>query len=339
MSDPVQVRDLHKTYSNGVQAVRGISFTVGEGEVFGLLGPNGAGKSTTIGMLTTMLRPSAGQILVAGHDLAREPRAARQATGVVFQDSVLDNDFSGRQNLDLHARLWRLPRAEADRRIAALLAVIGLADRASDGVRTYSGGMRRRLEIARALLAKPAILLLDEPTTGLDPAVRQELWDLIRRLRATEGVTVLLSTHYLEEAERVCDRVAIMHQGHLVAVDTPRRLVDTVGHDLLDLEATASTGEALQILQASGATAGRPLLTAQTISVPIRPDADQRSRLLRRLVDDGLAASVTIRRGSLNDVFLHLTSASGRPDGVAGAGAADATRPATEPVNDARRPA
>ncbi len=310
MSDPVQVRDLHKTYSNGVQAVRGISFTVGEGEVFGLLGPNGAGKSTTIGMLTTMLRPSAGQILVAGHDLAREPRAARQATGVVFQDSVLDNDFSGRQNLDLHARLWRLPRAEADRRIAALLAVIGLADRASDGVRTYSGGMRRRLEIARALLAKPAILLLD-------------------------GVTVLLSTRYLEEAERVCDRVAIMHQGHLVAVDTPRRLVDTVGHDLLDLEATASTGEALQILQASGATAGRPLLTAQTISVPIRPDADQRSRLLRRLVDDGLAASVTIRRGSLNDVFLHLTSASGRPDGVAGAGAADATRPATE----ARRPA
>jgi ABC-2 type transport system ATP-binding protein len=282
-------------------------------------------------MLTTMLRPSAGQVLVAGHDLARDPRAARQATGVVFQDSVLDNDFSGRQNLNLHARLWRLPRAEADRRIAALLAVIGLADRAGEGVRTYSGGMRRRLEIARALLAKPAILLLDEPTTGLDPAVRQELWDLIRRLRDTEGVTVLLSTHYLEEAERVCDRVAIMHRGRLVAVDTPRRLVDAVGHDLLELGVNANTDDALQLLQASGATAGRPMLAGQTISVPIRPGADQHSQLLRRIVADGLAASVTIRRGSLNDVFLHLTS--GHPGGVARA--ADAT----QPVPEARRPA
>src|SRR6266699_3133876 len=164
---------------------------------------------TTLGVLTTLVRPSGGRALVAGLDVMREPLAVRRAMGVVFQDPVLDNDFSGFQNMRLHARLWRVP----EDRIAVLLDAVGLTGRASDGVRTYSGGMKRRLEIARALLGRPRILLLDEPTLGLDPIVRSELWEMIRALQAEQGVTVLVSTHYLEEAQSVCDRVAIIDQG------------------------------------------------------------------------------------------------------------------------------
>jgi ABC-type Na+ transport system ATPase subunit NatA len=190
--DPVVVRALTKTYPNGVEAVRGISFDVRSGEVFGLLGPNGAGKTTTLGVLTTLVQPSGGTAMVGGHNVVADPLAARGSIGVVFQDSVLDNEFSGEANLRLHARLWRVP--DADARIAALLDAVGLAERASDSVGTYSGGMRRRLEIARALLGRPSVLFLDEPTLGLDPIVRQELWHTVSMLREHEHVTVLLST-------------------------------------------------------------------------------------------------------------------------------------------------
>ena len=208
--DPVVVRALTKTYPNGVEAVRGISFDVRSGEVFGLLGPNGAGKTTTLGVLTTLVQPSGGTAMVGGHNVVADPLSARGSIGVVFQDSVLDNEFSGEANLRLHARLWRV--GDADARIAALLDAVGLAERASDSVRTYSGGMRRRLEIARALLGRPSVLFLDEPTLGLDPIVRQELWRTVSMLREREQVTVLLSTHYLEEAQTVCERVAIIDQ-------------------------------------------------------------------------------------------------------------------------------
>ncbi len=233
MTEPVMVRALRKTYPNGVEAVRGITFDVRGGEVFGLLGPNGAGKTTTLGVLTTLVRPSGGSAMVGGFDVVSDPVAARGSIGVVFQDSVLDNEFSGAANLRLHASLWRVP--DADARIASLLDAVGLAERASDPVRTYSGGMRRRLEIARALLGRPSVLFLDEPTLGLDPIARQDLWHTVSALRERERVTVLLSTHYLEEAETVCDRVAIVDRGTIIALGTPAQLIDRVGHEMLEL--------------------------------------------------------------------------------------------------------
>jgi ABC-2 type transport system ATP-binding protein len=293
MPDPVIVEELTKTYPGGVQAVRGISFSVRPGEVFGLLGPNGAGKTTTIGVLTTLVRPTGGRALVGGHDVVAEPLAARRSIGVVFQESVLDNDFSGLANLRLHARLWRVPRAEA--RIAELLEAVELTHRASDSVRAYSGGMRRRLEIARALMARPSVLFLDEPTLGLDPIVRQELWQTIRALREREEVTVLLSTHYLEEAESVCDRVAIVDRGEIVALDEPARLVDAVG--------------LLAALAELRPTVGEPLRRGPTVSVASSAASEALTERVSALGPSGLGIrAMTVRPTTLNDVFLMLTA-------------------------------
>jgi ABC-2 type transport system ATP-binding protein len=309
---PVQLRDVRKTYSNGVEALKGISFTVADGEIFGLLGPNGAGKTTTIGILTTIVSPTAGRALVAGHDVTLDPLGVRRAIGVAFQDSVLDNEFSGLENLRLHARLWGVSRREADARIESLLDVMELTSRAKDGVRTYSGGMRRRLEIARALLTHPRIVLLDEPTVGLDPAVRREIWNLIRQMRRNEGVTILLSTHYLEEAESVCDRVAIVHQGRLVAVDMPQRLVDELGHHVLEVAVEDNTDTVVEALADAGLGTDAPLVVADTVSLALNGDASDVDRILTRLRSQGLVgAAMTVRPTTLNDVFLHLTARSG----------------------------
>ena len=220
----IEVDGLRKVYPGGVEAVKGIDFEVAPGEVFGLLGPNGAGKSTTIGMLTTTIRPTSGTARLAGFDVGEQPLAARSVSSVVFQDSVVDRSLSGRRNLDLHARLWRVEPAAARQRIEELSAAVGLGDLVDRPVATYSGGERRRLEIARSLVSSPRVLFLDEPTVGLDPLIRAELLDLIEDLRGRSELTILVTTHYLDEAERLCDRVAIMHAGELVALDTPERL-------------------------------------------------------------------------------------------------------------------
>jgi ABC-2 type transport system ATP-binding protein len=305
--DPVVVEELTKTYPGGVQAVRGISFSVRPGEVFGLLGPNGAGKTTTIGVLTTLVRPSGGRAMVGGHDVVADPLAARGSIGVVFQDSVLDNEFSGIANLRLHAHLWRVPDAEA--RIASLLAAVGLTERASDSVRTYSGGMRRRLEIARALMGRPSVLFLDEPTLGLDPIVRQELWQTIGVLRAQEQVTVLLSTHYLEEAQSVCDRVAIIDRGEIIALDDPARLVTAVGGQMLDLSVDGDATTVIAALGDLGTSVGEPIRTGSTVSVA---STDSSETLTERVAALALSRfgvrTVTVRPTTLNDVFLILTA-------------------------------
>ena len=307
MPDPVIVEELTKTYPGGVQAVRGISFSVRPGEVFGLLGPNGAGKTTTIGVLTTLVRPTGGRALVGGHDVVAEPLAARRSIGVVFQESVLDNDFSGLANLRLHAPLWRVPHAEA--RIAELLEAVELTDRASDSVRTYSGGMRRRLEIARALMAAPSVLFLDEPTLGLDPIVRQELWQMIRALREREDVTVLLSTHYLEEAESVCDRVAIVDRGEIVALDEPARLVDAVGRQMLELSVDGDATGVLAALAELGPSVGEPLHRGPTVSVASSAASEALTERVSALGPSGLGIrAMTVRPTTLNDVFLMLTA-------------------------------
>jgi ABC-2 type transport system ATP-binding protein len=317
--DPVVVRALTKTYPNGVEAVRGISFDVRSGEVFGLLGPNGAGKTTTLGVLMTLVQPSGGNAMVAGHSVVGDPLAARGSIGVVFQDSVLDNEFSGQANLRLHARLWRVPNADA--RIATLLEAVGLAERAPDSVRTYSGGMRRRLEIARALLGQPSVLFLDEPTLGLDPIVRKELWHTLGVLRRREHVTVLLSTHYLEEAETVCDRVAIIDRGKIIALGSPGQLIDRVGREMLELRVAGDPTELLVALRGLGPTVGEPLLVGETVSVASSSSPEQLSRQVTALEPSLLGVrTMIVRPTTLNDVFLILTSPrTARVAAVAGA--------------------
>jgi ABC-2 type transport system ATP-binding protein len=308
-SEPVRLEELHKTYGNGVKAVDDVSLAVAEGEIFGLLGPNGAGKTTTIGILTTTVHPNGGRALVAGHDVVREPQAVRRSIGVAFQESVLDNEFSGIDNLRLHARLWSIPRKEAEARIQTLLNAMGLSSRARDGVRTYSGGMRRRLEIARALLAQPRIVLLDEPTVGLDPTVRHEIWNLIKRLKNQEGVTILLSTHYLEEAESVCDRVGIMHRGRLVAIGTPRGLVEDLGEHTLEIGVEDEPDGFARALAHSGIGSTAPLVVANTVSLTLDGETEDVEGILARLRQNGYEpAATTLRRTTLNDVFLHLTA-------------------------------
>jgi ABC-2 type transport system ATP-binding protein len=216
----IEVEDLRKTYPGGVEAVSGADFVVESGEVFGLVGPNGAGKSTTVGMLTTTIVPTGGRATVGGFDVVEEPLAARSVSSVVFQEAVVDRSLTGRRNLQIHASLWR-----ADpRRIVAAAKELGVDEILDRAVSTYSGGQLRRLEVARALVSRPKALFLDEPTVGLDPRIRHELGDVVSRLRDRSEMTILLTTHYLDEAERLCDRVAIMHSGRASSPSTRRTL-------------------------------------------------------------------------------------------------------------------
>src|SRR2546429_4970084 len=230
----VSVRGLVKRYRE-VEAVRGIDFDVAVGETFGFLGPNGAGKSTTINMLCTLVRPSAGSARVAGHDVARERDAVRRNIGLVFQDTTLDGYLTAEQNLRLHAELYGVPRELIGERMRQVMEVVGLWERRSSLVNTFSGGMKRRLEIARGLLHSPRVLFLDEPTVGLDPQTRSSIWSYIRELKAREDITIFLTTHYMDEAE-YCDRIAIMDQGRIIVLDTPEALKASVGKDRVQIQ-------------------------------------------------------------------------------------------------------
>jgi len=218
MNPAIDVKNLRKIYPDGAEAVVGIDFAVASGEVFGLLGPNGAGKSTIVGMLTSTVSPTSGSVRVGGFDVRQAPVAARRISSVVFQEPVVDRSLTGRRNLQIHARLWGVEPAEATARIDEVAAELMLRELTERAVATYSGGERRRLEIARALVSRPRILFLDEPTVGLDPRIRLELLDVIESLRERTEMTVLLTTHYLDEAERLCDRVAIIHNGRIVEI-------------------------------------------------------------------------------------------------------------------------
>ncbi len=302
----VATRGLRKTWPGGVEAVAGIDFEVPHGEVFGLLGPNGAGKSTTIGMLTTTVVPTAGHAFVGGHDVTSAPIAARAVSAVVFQDAVVDRALSGRRNLELHARLWGVAPVDAARRIAGHADDFGLTDLLDRTVATYSGGQRRRLELARSLLSAPEVLFLDEPTVGLDPRIRYELIDLIARLRDRWGVTVVVTTHYLDEAERLCDRVGIMHAGSIVALDTPAALLAGVGREVLELRVDGDAVAALRRLQAEHLAGDDAFVVGATISVPMH---DRRaSETVAALDHLGLRATATSTRPpTLDDVYLRLT--------------------------------
>jgi ABC-2 type transport system ATP-binding protein len=230
----IEVRDLRKSFGD-VEAVRGVSFEVASGEVFGFLGPNGAGKTTTINVLCTLAKPTAGSALVAGHDVVRERDDVRRHIGLVFQDPTLDSYLTAEQNLRLHAELYGVESALVPARMRQVLAMVGLSERKDAPVRTFSGGMRRRLEIARGFLHSPRVLFLDEPTIGLDPQTRSSIWRYIALLQEREEITIFMTTHYMDEAE-FCDRIAIMDQGEIVVLDTPAALKAQVGADRVRIQ-------------------------------------------------------------------------------------------------------
>jgi ABC-2 type transport system ATP-binding protein len=308
MEPAIEAKGLSKTYPGGVEAVKGINFEVAAGEVFGLLGPNGAGKSTTVGMLTTTIVPSGGTAKLGGHDVATDPLAARAISSVVFQETVLDRSLTGRRNLDLHARLWGVEPREAAARIDELAGMLGLAQLLERAVGSYSGGEARRLEIARALVSRPQVLFLDEPTVGLDPRIRAELLDVIAGLRTRRELTVLLTTHYLDEAERLCDRVAIIHAGRIVALDTPQALLAGLGQALVELRVDGNVGSALAVLRERGVAGEDAFAVGSRVTVPLH---DRSSRDAIAAVHElGLSGAISAREPTLDDVYLRLTGGS-----------------------------
>jgi ABC-2 type transport system ATP-binding protein len=306
MQAAVEVKQLTKTYPGGVEAVKAIDFEVEPGEVFGLLGPNGAGKSTTIGMLTGTVKPTGGSARLAGFDVTADPLAARRESSVVFQESVLDGALSGRRNLELHARLWGVAADVAAHRIGSISAQLGIGDLLERAADSYSGGQRRRLEIARALVSEPRVLFLDEPTVGLDPRIRHELLDVIAGLRARAEMTIVLTTHYLDEAQRLCDRVAIMHAGHIVAMDRPAELLAGLGRELLELRVDGDAGDAFRALRRGGVAGDTAFAVGSTVTLPLNgKSAAETIAATRRLGVEPAAFSA--REPTLDDVYLRLT--------------------------------
>ena len=302
-SAAVVVRGLEKRYGD-IEAVRGIDFEVKQGEVFGFLGPNGAGKSTTISMLCTLAMPSAGTATVAGHDIVRERDAVRRNIGLVFQDTTLDGYLTARQNMRLHAELYGVPREAIGPRMEEVMRMVGLWERRDGEVNTFSGGMKRRLEIARGLMHSPRVLFLDEPTVGLDPQTRASIWSYIRQLKDAEAITIFLTTHYMDEAEN-CDRIAIMDKGKIVVLDTPAALKEAVGKDRVQI----STDDDAAAIGAIGQRFGIEAQVAEgLVTFGVAHGEEFVPRLFAEL--DVPIRSVSVSRPSLDDVFLLHTGST-----------------------------
>jgi ABC-2 type transport system ATP-binding protein len=299
VDEAVEVHGLVKRYDD-VEAVRGVEFDVRRGEMFGFLGPNGAGKSTTINMLCTLVRPTAGSALVAGHDIVRERDEVRRNIGLVFQDTTLDGYMTAEQNMRLHAELYGVSRELVPARMRAVMEMVGLWERRSSLVNTFSGGMKRRLEIARGLLHSPRVLFLDEPTVGLDPQTRSSIWEYLQGLQREEDTTMFLTTHYMDEAE-YCDRIAIIDEGRIVALDTPAALKGAVGTDRVQIS-TDDDAATIDALRERFGLDARVAEGKVTFGVPAG------EQFVPRLFELGLPIhSVSVARPSLDDVFLSYT--------------------------------
>jgi ABC-2 type transport system ATP-binding protein len=304
MSSAIEARGLVKTYPKDVRALNGIDLHVEAGTIFGLLGRNGAGKSTTVKILTTLARPDAGTAVVAGHDVVREAAQVRQAIGVVGQKAGVDPEATGRENIVLQGDLYGLPKREVRARADELLARFGLTDAAKRLVRTYSGGMQRKLDVAMGLINRPQVLFLDEPTTGLDPEARAEMWDAIERLARDESVTVLLTTHYLEEADRLAARLAIVDRGRVVASGTPEELKSELRGDALVVELSEASGRALEAVAPIDGVR-EPSLNGRVLRARADEGARALPAVLAALESAGVAvAAATLARPSLDDVYL-----------------------------------
>jgi ABC-2 type transport system ATP-binding protein len=305
--EAIAVDGLRKRYGD-VQALDGVSFSVSEGEVFGLLGPNGAGKSTTVRVLVTLTSPDEGSASVGGHDVRRDPGAVRRKIGYVPQDSGVDQLGTGRENLMLQGRVQGMDGRELRARAAELLELVGIADAADRIVRTYSGGMRRRLDIALGLVHRPRVLFLDEPTTGLDPEARVAMWSEVSRLAEAESLTILLTTHYLEEADELANRLAIVSQGKVVVSGTPAELKHGLAGDALHVELENGAVERAQQVLASVGARPEQVLDGRVVVARVDNGGRALPSVLAALDDAGVAvASVSVSRPSLDDVYLHFT--------------------------------
>jgi ABC-2 type transport system ATP-binding protein len=312
----ISVEGLTKSFGP-VEAVRGIDLEVRPGEIFGFLGPNGAGKTTTINILCTLLRATAGRASVAGIDVEHDPAGVRSRIGLVFQDPSLDGQLTARENLQFHAFVYDVPAAERAERIAGVLDMVELTDRADSTVMTFSGGMKRRLEIARGILHTPDVLFLDEPTIGLDPQTRRHIWGYLSELPKRRGVTIFMTTHYMDEAE-YCDRIAIIDHGLIQAVGTPDELKAMVGGDVVTITTADNAAAAPQIAALAGVD---PIADNGTLRVEVPDGAAFVPRLVRETSVE--VTSVAFRRPSLDDVFLKLTGRAIREEE---AGSTDALR-------------
>jgi len=305
--DAIVAEELTKQYK-AVQALDGVSFSVREGEVFGLLGPNGAGKSTTVRVLTTLTRPDSGRAFVAGEDVLRHPNRVRGAIGYVAQDSGVDWEATGRENLLLQGRIHGMAGRQLHARVDELLGLVGLDEAANRVARGYSGGMKRRLDIAIGLVHRPRVLFLDEPTTGLDPEARAAMWVEVERLAAAESLTILLTTHYLEEADRLAERVAIVSRGKVVVEGTPDELKRNLQGESVTVELAESNGNVEIATRVIGDIGSEVNVEGQHVRTRVPNGAAAIPRILGALDDAGVpVASVTTARPSLDDVYLHYT--------------------------------
>lgn len=314
MTEPIIADNLVKVYDGKIRAVNGVSFRVQEGELFGFLGPNGAGKTTTVQMLTANLRPTEGVGTTAGLDVARESAAVKRRIGLVFQESTADGDLTGRENMELQAALYSVPSAEARERIDGLLQRMQIGDAADRAVKTYSGGMRRRLELAVGIVHAPKILFLDEPTLGLDPQGRAGFWRYIQELRKELGLTVFLTTHYLDEADNLCDRLAIIDHGKIVAMGTPAQLKDNLGGDVVSLRIKETSTDLTAVFKAVPGAMGVQLQDGS-----YRVKCGNGESMVPLLVQAAVGAKVTVtgvslKRPSLDEVFLEYTGREFRED-------------------------
>ncbi|MEM1947570.1 MAG: ATP-binding cassette domain-containing protein [Candidatus Caldarchaeum sp.] len=304
--DSIVVENLVKKFG-GVTAVDDVSFSVGEGELFGFLGPNGAGKTTTINILTTLVKPTSGKAIVAGYDVATQANQVRKHVGLVPQELTVDDDLTGLENLMLQAGLYHIPASEARKRAKELLELVGLTEAANRKVETYSGGMRKRLDLASGLLHHPEILFLDEPTLGLDVATRAVIWDYIRKLQKETGTTVFMTTHYMDEADALCQRIAIIDRGKIKAVDSPERLKSMIGGDIIELELLENGVDAGKIL-AEIEGVGRHSFSDGVHRLTVEGGDRVLPLILEELMRHGVRVKkVSMSKPSLEEVFLEFT--------------------------------
>jgi ABC-2 type transport system ATP-binding protein len=309
MAAIIEVKDLVKVFDGKIRAVDGITFDVQEGEIFGFLGPNGAGKSTTINMLVTLHRPTSGVAKVMGMDVVKEATKVRRVIGLVPQDLTVDDDLSGRENMILQADLYNVPKKDAVERINELLKLVKLEDAADRMVKTYSGGMRKRLELAEGLIHRPKILFLDEPTLGLDIQTRSIMWEHIRKLKQEHNMTVFMTTHYLEEADSLCDRIGIIDNGRIMALDTPATLKRSLGGDVIQMSIEDARDFTPQIQGVPGIVEVKKEGSEYRVKV-IKGDTAMPAVLKAIIEVGGTVSSVSLQRPNMDQVFLEYTGRS-----------------------------